>query len=197
MSYVEEHLMPGEQIEYQAYLHWSVYLLPILVLIAAIWLFSVGGDAAIGLGVFILIVSVSTALSAAIQRRTSEFAVTNKRVLIKTGLIRRRSLETLLNKIESITVEQSILGRMLNFGTIVISGTGGSKEPFHRIAFPMMFRRRVQEQIAAMEVAEKSEPSAPLQQKFMRPQSSKFCSQCGASIEADANFCHACGTPVQ
>jgi uncharacterized membrane protein YdbT with pleckstrin-like domain len=152
MSYIEEHLMPGEQIEYQAYLHWSVYLLPILLLIAAIWLFSVVSDAAIGLGVFILIVGVSTALSAAIQRRTSEFAVTNKRVLIKTGLIRRRSLETLLNKIESIAVEQSILGRTLDFGTIVISGTGGgSKEPFHRIAFPMMFRRRVQDQIAAME----------------------------------------------
>jgi uncharacterized membrane protein YdbT with pleckstrin-like domain len=120
MSYVEKHLMPGEQIEYRANLHWLVFLLPILLFIPAVWLYFVG-------------------------------AVTNKRVLIKTGLIRRHSLETLLSKIESIGVAQSILGRILGFGTIVISGTGGSKEPFHKIADPMQFRRRVQEQIAAME----------------------------------------------
>jgi len=65
-----------------------------------------------------------TGLHAVIERRTSEFAVTNKRVLIKTGLVRRHSLETLLSKIESIGVAQSILGRILGFGTIVISGNG-------------------------------------------------------------------------
>jgi hypothetical protein len=69
-------------------------------------------------------------------------------------VIRRHSLETLLSKIESVAVEQSILGRTLDFGTIVISGTGGSKEPFHRIAEPMQFRRQVQEQIAAWKSAE-------------------------------------------
>ena len=143
--------MPGEQIEYRANLHWLGFLLPILLFIVAIWLFFVGGNIA---KVFALILAVGglvTALSAVIERRTSEFAVTNKRVLIKTGLIRRHSLETLLSKIEGIGVAQSILGRILGFGTIVISGTGGSKEPFHKIADPMMFRRRVQEQIAAME----------------------------------------------
>ena len=151
MSYVEKHLMPGEQIEYPANLHWLGFLLPILLFIVAIWLFFIGGNIA---KVFALILAVGglvTALSAVIERRTSEFAVTNKRVLIKTGLIRRHSLETLLSKIEGIGVAQSILGRILGFGTIVISGTGGSKEPFHKIADPMMFRRRVQEQIAAME----------------------------------------------
>jgi uncharacterized membrane protein YdbT with pleckstrin-like domain len=152
MSYVEQHLMPGEQIVHRAQLHWAVYLWPIFSLVAAIWLFFVGGDAAIGFGVLILFVVVPvTALTALVARRTSEFAVTNKRVLIKTGLIRRHSLETLLSKIESIGVGQGVLGRILDFGTIVVSGTGGSKEPFHRIADPMQFRRQVQEQIAAME----------------------------------------------
>jgi uncharacterized membrane protein YdbT with pleckstrin-like domain len=152
MSYVEKNLMPGEQIEYRANLHWLVFILPTLLLIAAIWLFfSLGGTVAKFLA-FILIVGVLvTGLHALVERMTSEFAVTNKRVLIKTGLIRRHSLETLLGKVESIGVSQSILGRILGFGTIVISGTGGSKEPFHRIANPMMFRRRVQEQIATME----------------------------------------------
>jgi len=151
MSYIEKNLMLGEQIEYRAKLHWLVFLLPILLFIAAIWLFSLGGNIAKFLAVFLIVAVLVTGLIAVIERRSSEFAVTNKRVLIKTGLIRRHSLETLLSKIESIGVAQSILGRILGFGTIVISGTGGSKEPFHKIADPMMFRRRVQEQIAAME----------------------------------------------
>ena len=151
MSYVEKHLMPGEQIEYRTTLYWLVFVVPILLLIAAIWLFSLGGNIAKILAYILMVGVLVTGLSAVIERRTSEFAVTNKRVLIKTGLIRRHSLETLLSKIESIGVAQSLLGRILGFGTIVISGTGGSKEPFHRIADPMMFRRRVQEQIAAME----------------------------------------------
>ena len=151
MSYVEKHLMPGEQIEYRTNLHWLVFILPTLLLIAAIWLFSLDGNIAKILAYILMVGVLVTGLSAVIERRSSEFAVTNKRVLIKTGLIRRHSLETLLSKIESIGVDQSLLGRILGFGTIVISGTGGSKEPFHRIADPMMFRRRVQEQIAAME----------------------------------------------
>jgi uncharacterized membrane protein YdbT with pleckstrin-like domain len=152
MSYVEKNLMPGEQIEYRANLHWLVFILPTLLLIAAIWLFfSLGGTVAKFLAVILIVGVLVTGLHALVERTTSEFAVTNKRVLIKTGLIRRHSLETLLGKVESIGVSQSILGRILGFGTIVISGTGGSKEPFHRIANPMMFRRRVQEQIATME----------------------------------------------
>ena len=144
--------MPGEQIEYRANLHWLVFILPTLLFIAAIWLFfSLGGSIAKFLALILIVGALVTGLHAVIERMTSEFAVTNKRVLIKTGLIRRHSLETLLTKIESIGVAQSILGRILGFGTIVISGTGGSKEPFHRIANPMMFRRRVQEQIATME----------------------------------------------
>jgi uncharacterized membrane protein YdbT with pleckstrin-like domain len=87
------------------------------------------------------------AITSLIARATSEFAVTNKRVLIKIGWIRRHSLETLLSKVEGIRVEQSVFGRMWDYGTIVVSGTGGSKEPFRKIASPMQFRREVQEQI--------------------------------------------------
>jgi len=152
MSYVEEHLMPGEQVVHRAHLHWAAFLWPIVWFIAAVWLFSVGGDTAPVFGTLVLFLVFPPAIIAAlIARRTSEFAVTNKRVLIKTGLIRRHSLETLVSKIESIGVSQGILGRLLDFGTIVVSGTGGSKDPFHRIADPMQFRRKVQEQIAAME----------------------------------------------
>jgi uncharacterized membrane protein YdbT with pleckstrin-like domain len=109
-------------------------------------------DAGITVGAILLIFAViPLAITSLIARATSEFAVTNKRVLIKTGWIRRHSLETLLTKIESIRAEQSVLGRMLDYGTIISSGTGGSKEPFHKIAEPMIFRRRVQDQISVSE----------------------------------------------
>ena len=108
--------------------------------------------AAVTVGAILLVFAViPVSITSLIARATSEFAVTNKRVLIKTGWIRRYSLETLLTKVESIRVDQSVLGRMLDYGTIIISGTGGSKEPFHKIAAPMTFRRRVQDQISASE----------------------------------------------
>ena len=131
--------MPGEQIEYRANLHWLVFLLPILLFIPAVWLYFVGGDIAKFLAVILIVGVLVTGLIAVIERRTSEFAVTNKRVLIKTGLIRRHSLETLLSKIESIAVAQSILGRILGFGTIVISVRVVPKNRFIRLPIPCSF----------------------------------------------------------
>jgi uncharacterized membrane protein YdbT with pleckstrin-like domain len=73
--------------------------------------------------------------------------VTNKRVIIKTGVVTQASLEISLNKIESIGVDQSLMGRMLNYGDIVVRGTGGTPEPLTEIAYPMEFRHQVQEQM--------------------------------------------------
>jgi membrane protein YdbS with pleckstrin-like domain/DNA-directed RNA polymerase subunit RPC12/RpoP len=152
-KYVGSYLMPGENVVYHTQLHWAVFL-PCLTFSAFALLLFLSGifSGANGLvflaGVPALIV-LPLAISSMIAQSTSEFAVTNKRVLIKVGWLRRHSLETLLTKIETIRVEQGILGRALDYGTIVISGTGGSKEPFRTIASPMEFRRKVQEQIAA------------------------------------------------
>jgi uncharacterized membrane protein YdbT with pleckstrin-like domain len=152
MSYVDKNLMPGEKIIYRTHLFWVVFLWPILWFVVAIWLYSAGvANGSVFAALVLLLVAFPMLFDAFVARRTSEFAVTSKRVLIKTGLTRRHSLETLLNKIEGIHVEQGILGRIADYGTIIITGTGGSKEPFHRIANPMKFRRRVQEQIVALE----------------------------------------------
>ena len=78
---------------------------------------------------------------------TSEFAVTNKRVLFKVGFIRRKSIEIMLSKMEMITVNQSISGRMLGYGTIVVGGSGGSKSRFPNIDAPMELRLNVQQQV--------------------------------------------------
>jgi membrane protein YdbS with pleckstrin-like domain len=142
----------GERLVYSTRLHWAVFLPLYFWLAVAFGLFVTKNATGITVGAILLIFAViPLAITSLIARATSEFAVTNKRVLIKTGWIRRHSLETLLTKIESIRVEQSVLGRMLDYGTIIISGTGGSKEPFHKIAEPMIFRRRVQDQISVSE----------------------------------------------
>jgi uncharacterized membrane protein YdbT with pleckstrin-like domain len=75
--------------------------------------------------------------------------VTNRRVLIKVGFIRRHSLELLLPKVEGIAVDQGILGRILGYGTIIVTGTGGTKEPFRNIIAPMEFRKMVQQQTSS------------------------------------------------
>jgi len=118
-NYVQNNLTSGEQVVYETKLHWIIFV----SLKAILTLF----------------------ISPIIQLVTSEFAITNKRIIIKVGLISRHTLEMNLSKIESVNVNQSILGRIFGFGTIIVVGTGGTKEPFARISNPMEFRRKFQE----------------------------------------------------
>ncbi len=83
-------------------------------------------------------------LPAFIKRQSSDFAVTNKRVMMKSGVMTTRSVELLLNKIEAIAVDQSLLGRMFGYGNIVVTGSGGTREAFSHIQSPLEFRRAVQ-----------------------------------------------------
>jgi uncharacterized membrane protein YdbT with pleckstrin-like domain len=90
------------------------------------------------------LVGLTLFLAAFIRRRSCEFAVTTKRVIIKVGLVSRRSVEILLAKVEAITVDQTLLGRIFGYGSITIIGTGGTREPFHLISDPLEFRRQAQ-----------------------------------------------------
>jgi len=150
MSYIEKNLMNGESILYRSKLHWVIFLWPVIWFIVAIFFFSNGGDVAAAGGLFVMIAIVA-GIASFINFKTSEFGVTNKRVIVKVGFIRRNSLEVLLNKVEGIQVNQGILGRILGFGSITVSGTGGTKDPFHKIDAPLEFRKKVQEQIAAVQ----------------------------------------------
>ena len=142
MGYVENNLLPNEHVTYRARLHRIIYFFPFCVLVIAILAAVAGGGWIVGtvLGSIALILFVPPW----IRSMSSEFAVTNKRVLIKIGLIRRHSLELLLQKVEGIGVDQSIMGRILGYGTITVSGTGGTKEAFPMISNPLEFRRQVQ-----------------------------------------------------
>ena len=158
MSYVEKNLIAGETLVYRTGVHWSVLFWP-LVLVAIL---AAGGVWCLGwctfagkieIGTLLLGVALVYALFAIMKRKSTEIAVTNRRVIIKTGMAARRSLEIMLQKVESIGVEESGWGRILGYGTMVIHGTGGTPEPFRKIAHPSEFRKRVQEQIDAAQRA--------------------------------------------
>jgi uncharacterized membrane protein YdbT with pleckstrin-like domain len=106
------------------------------------------------MGLLLIVIGSFPLVKALIARSAAEFAVTNKRVIFKEGFVYRRTAEMFLSKVESVGVDQTILGRIFGYGSIVLRGTGGSTEPFHKIARPLEFRRQIQEQIAKL-----SEPS--------------------------------------
>ena len=143
MSYVDKNLMTGEHVVARARLHWITFLWSAIWFVVAFVVMVNNGPG----GLFLLLAALA-GVSAYITYSTSEFRLTNKRILVKVGFLKRHSLETLLTKVEGIQVDQGILGRMLGYGSIVVSGTGGSKEPFHKIAQPLEFRRKIQEQIS-------------------------------------------------
>ena len=150
MSYIEQNLMNGENVLYQARLHWVIFLWPAIIFIIAIMYCIVGGEGAV-FGGLLIFIGIITGVISIIKYRTSEFGITNKRVIVKVGFISRNSLEVLLNKVEGIQVNQDILGRIFDYGSITISGTGGTKDPFHKIEAPFDFRKKAQEQIAAIQ----------------------------------------------
>ena len=163
MSYAEKHLIAGETVQYETRLHWIVMvghalIAAVLVLVGAALLFvpanSLNTEVASYSGV-LRWAGIGCLLAAAIffgiglvRRNATEMAVTNKRVIVKTGLANRRTIELLLQRIESIAVEEPALGRILGYGTVIVRGTGGTPEVFPQIARPLEFREQVQRQIA-------------------------------------------------
>ena len=150
MGYIEQNLMQGEQIRFYTKLHWIIFIFPILLIVIGFCLalvFSVH-SAALIFGTLFFLVGILLGVPRLITYKTSEFAVTNKRVLIKIGFIKRHSLELLLQKVEGIGVDQDISGRIFGYGTIIVTGTGGTKEPFKKIANPLEFRKQVQQSIS-------------------------------------------------
>ena len=125
-SYIDENLLAGETVVQRAHVSlWSMWHL----IAAGIVLLP-----AFGLGLIFLVMAY-------VRYQSTELAVTTKRVIVKHGFIRRQTVEINLNKVESVQVDQGGLGRMFNFGTLVVSGTGTSHAPLTGIASPMAFRR--------------------------------------------------------
>ena len=151
MKYVEQVLQPGETVTYATSLHWLVYLraillmsLAILCLIAAQAVVEPVGAVALKIIAALLgFLALVSGLDAVIRRSTTELAVTDRRVIYKTGIFQRHSMEMNRSKVETVGVDQSILGRILGYGTVVVRGTGGSFEPIRFIGDPLGFRSHI------------------------------------------------------
>lgn len=136
MNYVETVLMPGETIIEKAQIHWFIFVLDVMILLAALLLMENYLMLAIALGA----VGIFAALKDLIYYLTTELALTNKRVIAKFGWIQRHTIELSLSRVESLTVNQSLVGRAFNFGTLTINGIGGIQTPIPIIADPLKFR---------------------------------------------------------
>ena len=150
MKYLQRVLQPGETVIHESRLHPLIFLPALLLLAIAVALFVASmqftGDVKIGLEAAAAIFGAFTLASwarAAIRRATTELAVTDRRVIYKAGLLARHTLEMNRSKVESVDVDQSILGRIFSFGTIVVRGTGGSLEPIRLISDPLTFRSHI------------------------------------------------------
>jgi uncharacterized membrane protein YdbT with pleckstrin-like domain len=159
VSYVESNLIPGEQVLYKTGLHWIVLLVPaffggIFCLVGLPLLIGsmVGSGSQTGIMGFVFVaLGALFVFLGYLKKKSTEIAVTNKRVVIKTGLLSRRTFELLLSKIESIGVEEGMIGRMLGYGSVIVRGTGGTPEPFSNVAHPLEFRRQVQQRVEERE----------------------------------------------
>ena len=149
MSYVQRVLQSGEEVRYLAGLHWILYLPGVVFVVAAgvvlfvarnaehanyFWLIAAGG---LGL------VALYLLFHAWFDRWTTEIAVTNRRIIYKTGFIRRETNEMHMDKVESVRVDQSVLGRLLDYGDVNVIGTGTGFEPLRRIAAPLDLRNHI------------------------------------------------------
>jgi len=163
MSYVKDNLMPNEKVLFSARIHPAIFLPSVfsfvVTIAVGIYAFSLAGQQSIASSTpsvaslfsgmvlcfsgILFLYSILLGLQALIIILTTEFSVTNRRVIAKTGFIRRHTLEMLLLKIESVAVRQSILGRLLNFGTVTVTGTGGTKEGFRSIVEPLAVRSKI------------------------------------------------------
>lgn len=125
-SYVEGALVKDEKIVHVGHISlWSMWHLIAIGLILL---------PAFGLGLIVWIV-------AWVRYKSTELAITTKRVIVKVGFIRRSTVEININKVESIQVDQAVLGRLFNFGTLVIAGAGTPQAPVAGISAPMEFRK--------------------------------------------------------
>jgi uncharacterized membrane protein YdbT with pleckstrin-like domain len=146
MSYINRTLLDGERIVYRTRIHWLMVITPVfgtaIAMVPIAWFLWMGTwSSYVWMPAAIWLVVLAAAV---IKRQSSDFAVTTKRVMMKVGVFSSRSVELLLNKVEAIAVNQSFVGRMLGYGDIEVTGSGGTKEEFANIQSPLNFRRAVQ-----------------------------------------------------
>jgi uncharacterized membrane protein YdbT with pleckstrin-like domain len=149
MSYVRHVLQNGEKILYEAKIHWINSVPGWLVLLAALLVYVFAESVQKGQTILHYIAGLVALLGLAMlfftwfTRWTTEIAVTDRRIIFKEGFIRRKTVEMHMDKIESVDVGQSILGRVLDYGDVIVKGTGTGFEPLKSIEAPLDLRNHI------------------------------------------------------
>jgi uncharacterized membrane protein YdbT with pleckstrin-like domain len=148
-SYLERVLQPGETVRHVATLHWILYVPGFLVLAASLcFLFLArwverGEGFWLAVSAVLAIVAILWIFQAWFKRWITEIAVTDRRVIYKTGFIRRDTSEMQMDKVESVKVDQPFWGRIFDYGTVIVRGTGTGFEPLKTIASPIELRNQI------------------------------------------------------
>ncbi len=160
MSYVRKALLPEEKIVYMGMLHWIVFI-PGLMIVIAGGLLGLGshgiasailgdgepgrvvGKALAGIALVVSLAGLFLSIGAGVRQSSTELAITNKRFIAKYGFISRTTFEIMINRVTGVNFDQSIWGRILGYGTVLIHGQGGDVSPFTMVANPKTFQHAV------------------------------------------------------
>jgi uncharacterized membrane protein YdbT with pleckstrin-like domain len=149
MSYVQSVLQPGETVRFHTNVHWIKYVPGLALFLAAAVVYLLFARPGSGSMIWTILTLLVAAVGAGLmfltwfERWNTEIAVTDKRIIYKQGFISRDTLEMSLSKVESVLVDQTILGRIFGYGDITLRGTGGGAEPLRTIAHALEFRSHV------------------------------------------------------
>ena len=143
MGYIEKNLIDDEAVIYEAETAWTALILPIIAMIFLIWASSKIDTLLVVVTIFSFIYLI---IRAKIRIMTTEFALTNRRIIAKKGFINRNTMEIHLKQLESISVSQPLDGRIFRFGTVTVVGTGGTREEFKSISNPFELQKQVNNQ---------------------------------------------------
>jgi uncharacterized membrane protein YdbT with pleckstrin-like domain len=136
-----------EKLIHNPKISWKLLILPIFLFILLIWISIKLNDIFV---IFVVFYSTYLIIRVVLVILTTEFALTNRRIIARKGIIRQRSMEILLNQVESIMISQPLDGRIFGFGTVTIIGSGGTREFFRSIDNPMELRKQVNSQISKL-----------------------------------------------
>jgi len=148
MKYIDQVLQPGEKIVFSSTLSWAVYIPSILLWLVALLLALAGGalqpsNAWLWSALVAAFLAAASSVKAWFRRWTTEIDVTDRRIVYKRGFIRRHTVEINMDKVESVDVDQSLFGRLFDYGDVLIRGTGAGIEPLRGIDSPLKFRNAV------------------------------------------------------
>lgn len=144
---LDKTLLPDEQILFSTKKHWIIFIIPVFLTIVTFLFYRNEMELVRKLVLLPTIAAAIAWVNQILLYVTSEFAVTTRRIIMKEGFFFKHTNEMRLSTIANVSVNQSLLGQILNYGTVVIHAFGGDRDPFMQIAYPNEFQKQLQGQL--------------------------------------------------